>query len=267
MALVLKDGNLVLRDTSALYEGGRVEVGLRVDARPAEPTFAFELEAFNVNLTTLMSQVEPDTDFAGLLDLSIDLRTRGDTGPPFMSNLAGHAAAMLRDGTVVSKYASAFALSFLRVSVPEFRGGGKVAPVHCLLARFPIKDGVAAAEELHLEGQNITVSGTGEIDLAANRIDLRLTPRVHDPGLVSTAATVDIAGPLNNPKIRPVVSSLGRTALNGVIQNALRPGRAALGRLRRKATAEPDDPCDLIALRRAKGLEGDEVFDPDDPGR
>ena len=135
-------------------------------------------------------------------------------------------------------------------------------PVSCLLALLPIEEGVAEAETLYLEGPRITVTGTGKIDLAGNQLDLRLTPHLHEPGVVSVAATVDIAGPINAPALRPVKRSLAVSAIRGLFRNAfgtpIRPGRALARRFGIGST-ETDDPCDVALVRRKEQREAAEL--------
>lgn len=245
----LDDGDLVLRDVTASYDGGRVEGALRVDARRADPLHTFTLEAFNVDMTTLASQFQQSTDRAGTLDLSINLASRGWTRPEILAGLNGHLGAMLRDGALVDRYSRAFSVSFLRVSVPDFRTGAEAATeVKCLIAFLPVEAGIAEIQKLYLEGANITIEGSGAIDLAGNALDLRLTPHLHEPGLVSVAVTVDISGPMNAPSMRPLRRSLGASLVRGLVSNAMRPKRALGRRLRADSTRA--DPCDLVRLRR-----------------
>ncbi len=119
---------------------------------------------------------------------------------------------------------------------------------------------------MYLEGDNITVTGVGVIDLARDELDLRLTPHIHKPGLVSVAATVDVSGSLTAPRFRALKRSLGASAARALYKNALRPFKAARSLGRRgepEALADVDDPCDVVALNRTQHMatEGVEEID------
>lgn len=266
--LILEDGRLRLRHSGASYEGGEVEVDLKLDASRAEPTWALRAEAYDVEMTKLMSQFERGTESAGLLDVSLNLHTRGATRRDVVSRLGGTAGAMLRDGALVSRGARAFSVNFLRLTVPNLRTGPQgAAPVQCLLAKFQLEGGLATADQLYLEAPDITVVGTGSVDLGRDELAMRLTPKLHEPGLVSVAATVDVSGPIGQPVLHPIKSSLGASAARGVINNVLRPVRAVLDL--RPGQEPAGDPCDAVAgLRRqqieADLLDGGPAYDPED---
>jgi hypothetical protein len=268
--LTLDDGLLGVRRSGGSYEGGEVELELELDASRAEPTWALRAEAYGVEMKKLMSQFERGTESAGLLDVSLDLRTRGATRKDVVSRLGGTAGAMLRNGALVSRGARAFSVNFLRLTIPDFRSDlQSAAPVQCLLAIFKVEDGLAEADQLYLEASDITVVGTGSVDLGRDELAMRLTPRLHEPGLVSVAATVDVSGPIEQPVLTPVKSSLGASAARGLIKNVLRPVRAVLDR---RPGVEPEaDPCDAVAALRRQKMEADlrdggPAYDPEDDG-
>ena len=259
----LERGHLRIDEASADYENGRVSSRFELDVRSVTPKAAFELEAFNVDLTRLMSQLQYHTEYAGMLDLSIDLETEGSTAPEVRSNLRGFFGVMLRNGSIVNQYSKALSFDVLHVSMPSFRPKVNAeAPVHCLLALASIDAGVAEMETLYLEGEKITVTGEGQVDLPNDELALRLTPRLHEPGLVSVAATVDVSGPIGHPIIRPSRRSMVTSALAALYQNAIRPFGALDRMIRgrdRRAFAAAEDPCGLVARQRIRQLKTGEV--------
>ncbi len=257
----LEDGHLQVEDLAADYESGRVGGRFEIDARPQPPRGQLEIEAFNVDLTRLMSQFQESTEYAGLLDLSLKLETEGTTAPEIRSNLQGFFGAMLRDGAIVNRYSKALSFDVLRVSIPSFRVSSDAdAPVHCLLAITPIEDGVLSIDALYLEGEKITINGDGEIDLGRDRLELRLTPRVRKPGLVSVSATVEVSGPIASPVIRPIRRSMVTSAIGAVYRNVMRAPRAIQRAIRGGESLSPaDDPCGLVARQRVLQLRTEET--------
>jgi hypothetical protein len=115
----LEDGSLVVDEFGAGYEEGRVVGSLEIDARPASPRAKLELDAYSIDLTRLIAQFDESTEYAGKVDLLIDLETQGTKVDEVRQNLQGRFAAMLRDGALVNEYSRAFSFNFLRVSVPS----------------------------------------------------------------------------------------------------------------------------------------------------
>ncbi len=262
VAARLEDGHLVVDAFDANYEQGRISGRLGVDARRLSPKARLELETFNVDLTRWTSQFQQNTNYAGLLDLSIHLETLGGTASEIRSNLQGTFGAMVRDGFIVNQYSRAFTFDVLRVSIPSFSlRSSTEAPVQCLLAIVPIKDGIAELETLYLEGEKVTITGAGRVDLARGQLDLMLTPRVHDPGLLSVAASVEVSGSIASPVFRPIRRSMLKSALGAIYQNVVRPV-GAIGRatLRRGPNAvEITNPCGEVARKRISDMMTKEV--------
>ncbi|MBT8405242.1 MAG: AsmA family protein, partial [Gemmatimonadetes bacterium] len=205
----LDNGRLAVDEAIAKYESGGISARLEVDTRDTRPRFSTAIEAFNVDVTRLLAQFREEVERAGQLDLSVELSTTGATAHDFRSNLDGRFGAMLRKGNLVGDYARKFAFNTLRVSVPRLNfGGGEEAAVQCLLVLFPIEAGMAEVDTFYLEGRQVTVTGTGRMDIVRNAYDLLLEPELHEPGLVSVAATVQVVGPLDNPVFQPLAGSM-----------------------------------------------------------
>jgi uncharacterized protein involved in outer membrane biogenesis len=259
----LEKGRLVLSELGAEYESGRISGRAELDARRSTPRASIELETFNVDLTRLMGQFQEGTAYAGQIDLSVALDTKGTTVAQARSNLQGVFGAMLRNGSIVNRYSRAFALNVLRISMPTFLPDEQPeAPVRCLLGLARIEEGVAEVDTLYLAAPRITITGEGSIDLAGDEFDLRLTPRFHDPGLVAVAATVDVTGPLAKPDIHPLRRSMVTSALDSLARNATRPVRAlgdVLGLRGGGAEDELEDPCGQVARLRVRQMRTDEV--------
>jgi hypothetical protein len=239
LRLHLDRGELVA-ELASTWEGGSVEARAEVDARMREPKLALRGEIRGMDMTRAMAQVEQETEFAGLVDLVVDLRTAGATAAQLRSNLEGSFVFMIREGTLASEFARRFVVNFTGAVLPGFRAP-EVASVSCGIAAFSIESGVAEVETLLLQSDRIDVVGTGRIDVAGDRYDLRMTPRVRDPGLVSVAVTVDVHGPLADPSYTPVPRTFATSLAQGIATNALRPA-AGLVRLFR-GESERNSAC------------------------
>jgi hypothetical protein len=165
---------------------------------------------------------------------------------------------MLRNANLVGDYAQRFAFNVLRVSVPRFSfEGGEEAPVQCLLVFLPISGGMAKVDTFYLEGRELTVRGTGQMDLVRNAYDLRLQPDLHRPGLVSVAATVKVVGPLDAPVFQPLPGSMFKSAVDGLWRNSLRPLKAIERLVRSSRSGDREEAlgaCDHVVRHRVEQL-------------
>ena len=235
----LHDGRLVI-DLLGSSDGGRLRADLEVDARTPETELALRAEIGGMDLTRLAAQFQEESQAAGLLDLSANLRTRGRTQSELRSNLSGHFQAMLRDGALASEYARRLVRNFVSLTFPTLFVED-AAPVTCARIELEIDGGVASTQTLLIDAPNVTLTGEGQIDIGTNTLDMRLTPRARDPGLLSMAVAVNLTGPITRPSYSPVRRTIATSLARGVIRNAMRPANRVLQPLRGKP--ETEDVC------------------------
>jgi uncharacterized protein involved in outer membrane biogenesis len=240
----LDDGELTIHELETGYETGSAEILFRVDSRTAVPSLAFLGNARGVDLTRFMSQFQENTGHAGLLDLAIEVESRGRSFDEILSQLAGRAEGRLRDGTLASKYGREFMLEVAHLSIPDFRPRAE-SPIDCFAVALDIDGGVAHVETLRVDAPRIIVTGTGNVNLASNAFELRLTPEPRDPSLLSIAATVKVRGPITNPTFRAVRRSLATSATRALVSNVWRPARTLTQPFRRSNAEDGTDDCPL----------------------
>jgi hypothetical protein len=237
ISLRLDDGLLTVAETSLDYTGASVRGEIRVDARTPVPLLALRAEVNGLDIAVLMSQLEEETDSSGVVEATFDLKGRGSSPDEIRSTLEGRFAAATRNWAAAGRYSRMFVRSLAFAFLPSLKLR-EVETFQCLVTDFEIKKGVATARTLVLEGNEVSIHGTGRIDLAREVYDLRLTPTVRDPGLLSVAATVDVSGPLTEPVFTPLARSLATSAVRGLLTNALRPANVLVRPLRGRAESD-----------------------------
>ena len=245
----LEDGRLEIPEFSVGYEAGTVRTQGFVDVSGSRPELALKVEVNAVHLTPLLAQVRQTVEEAGVLDASIDVKSRGNYPIAIRSNLEGTVRLVARDGALAGRYSSAFAKNFVALAVPSILTG-RAPQFGCVVADFEIESGVASVRELLLESEVISVVGSGSIDFRADAFDIVLVPTVHEPGLVSLAAAVDVSGPLAAPVFSPRYTSMPMQAIRGVVSNVLAPGSALIKPFRR---SKDESPCDNLRPVAAPG--------------
>ena len=247
LALVLKDGELIVRDVGAEYKGGRVKAGLVINARSARPRLDLRADIDGVNLGRVIAQLQEDSDLTGSLHAAAELTAHGSTVPDLRASLSGRVGAAVREGTIASEIGRAFVFNLVR-SIWRNRRPPKDAAVHCLLVGLEIDDGVASLRRFLIEAPDARITASGSLDLAGSTIDVRIQARAHNPGLVSVVPSVDVVGPLTDPSIRLVRRSVATSITRGLASNAVRPGSAALKRLGFRSRSARDDVCAAALL-------------------
>jgi len=217
--LRLEDGDLVVSDAGARYQGGDLTANLHIDARTPLPKLKARLQTRNLNIARVASQFLEDSNYSGILDVDLELRATGSTFYSHRRSLHGNITASMRDGNAASRIAREFVVNLSEIVFPDFLGK-REPTIGCAIVDLEIEDGIASVRTLLLRGQKLGVVGTGEIDLVEGRYDLHVVPKMKNPGILSVAPEVEITGPLDDPEFHPMkrtlISSFGR----GLFHNA-----------------------------------------------
>jgi uncharacterized protein involved in outer membrane biogenesis len=75
------------------------------------------------------------------------------------------------------------------------------ANVRCGVAHFKAQEGVLAAQTIVFDTDNVLITGTGEVDLGSEIVDLSLTGRPKKLRLFRIKAPIVIEGTLRKPKV------------------------------------------------------------------
>jgi uncharacterized protein involved in outer membrane biogenesis len=239
----LRGGLLTIPDAHLVWEGGTVQGQVRIDARTPTPSLGLSAEVSGLDVARLMSQLEEGTDAGGVIKGWANLTSSGSSRDEIRRALTGRFAAATQHWAAAGQFSNLFVRELAFAFLPSLRlPSTPIFP--CLLTDFEIDDGVATVRTLVLQGDGVTIDGSGSVDLGREEYDLRLTPTVRDPGLLSIAATVDVSGSLTEPEFRPLTRSLATSAVRGVLSNALRPANVLLRPLR-GGRETVNDACEL----------------------
>lgn len=239
----LEDGRLQIRDLQATWKGGDTHAGLVLDASTPEPKLSLEFELEGLDVEQFVSQAKETTQASGFVDAWVRLESRGQTPNEIRSELAGQLVAVMRDGTAAGKVSRLFARNLIGLTFPSMQLRRSVPLVSCFLASVEIESGIASVSRLEIQGGDITVTGSGTVDLARESYHLELVPRSRRRGIVSVVPVVRVRGPLWEPRVTPVHRTVATSIVEGVISNVVRPARSLLSRFRRGS--DPEFRCVL----------------------
>lgn len=243
----LQDGDLVVEDAGARYQSGDLDFDLRADARTPVPALRMGLRAKGVDIARIASQFRKHAEASGILDAELDLRARGDTLDALRRSLTGRLGLALRDGDLVSRIAREFVLDLATAVFPGLRAKN-VSSIGCGIAHLEIENGLVTVHTLFLKEKDLSVVGTGEVDLVRGLYDLRVVPRTTHPGIVSVAPEVEVTGPLDDPSFHPVKRTLLTSFGRGIMQNVFNAGALLVRPLMPKQEARAEDECRAPSL-------------------
>ncbi len=224
LGLNAANGRLRLHPLSAELFNGRYEGDVQINAAGASPVLSVNESVNGVDLGALAKAMFDRKSITGSINGSFQLTGRGDDLTAIQRSLSGNMSMELLDGAwegtdVWYELRRARAL-FKKEPAPEpeLPARTKFSNVK---ATGPVKDGVFRNDDLFAELPFMQLTGSGSVDLAAAKIDYRMTARILErPEFAQGASETEleefteaviplkITGPLADPKISPDIEKM-----------------------------------------------------------
>ncbi len=250
VSLVLQNGRLALKPFSLKVVGGRLAGELELDAGSAPPPVSLRLSAQDIDYGRLLKDRQITERVSGRLDASAQLRGAGASLRAIAAGLNGRIEVIGGQGRIRNDLLQT-AGAGLRQMLSAWRESDSDLRLNCVVARLPVRDGVATSEAILLDTDAATVAGTGSVDLRSEKPDLKLTPQAKKASLMSLAVPFRIGGTLASPSIGPdpLGTAVGAARVAGLFINPLTVGAAIV--LESETTEK--NPCVAALERPAKG--------------
>jgi len=221
--LTLQDGVLNLSDLLARTSAGEVRGAISLDSRPADPKWSADLAWGGIQLDRFVTArdvavradaggAKPDVGYvSGALGGNAQLKGRGKSTAQLLGSLDGTARLWVRDGTVSHVLVEAAGIDVAQALGVYVKGDDKL-PMQCALAQFDLAGGKVVPEVFVVDTRDTTMLVDGNLSLAAETLDLRLTAHPHDFSPLAPRTPVRLVGTFDDPHVRPEVRPLALRA-------------------------------------------------------
>ena len=249
--------------TASLYNGQQVGSAV-IDTRTTPPTYVVDSKLQNVDANQLLSSVSPlKQTLYGLLSANADAHfTTAAGAQSILPSLTGKVSLNLRDG----KIANVDLLHELATIAQFQRTASAVEPftqVVQLTGDFDISNGVARTNNLNAVIVAGTVAAQGVVDLAHQRLNLRLTAALSQAfsqsvggtnigGFLNTALAnnqgelvipVLVTGTFRQPTFAPDLESVAQMKLQNLVPSVNDPSGLTNGILGQIFRGKPTAPA------------------------
>ncbi len=216
--------------------GGQGSGRMVVNARGATPSFAGNFDVGSVRAQPLSADLLKHDNLLGVGSFKLDFTATGSSQAAIMNTIDGSGGFDLADGALkgvniaglvraVGEFQEGFNPAALQRAVAEARGPTQQTDFSEFLSNFSIADGLVTAPAITLNGPYLKMNGAGTVNLAAQTIDLRLSPTgtstMDGDGGKAVTVPVRIGGTFSKPTIGIDAESLARTGLQRTLQNVL----------------------------------------------
>ncbi|MDJ0947037.1 MAG: AsmA family protein [Kiloniellales bacterium] len=192
----LQDGRLTVEPITVEVPGGKIEVGFALE--PSENDISLEARAKvdGFDYGVLARRIDPDSTTGGLLNLDVDVRTRGPELAEVMGGAEGHIDFAVWPKDLNAELFDLWAVNLFTSVLPSL--DSEVSKVNCLVGRFRLEDGVMRPTALLVDTSRIQASADGTIDFKKNSIDFRAAPRSKRPEMFSAQTPIRVRGRLED---------------------------------------------------------------------
>lgn len=209
--LKLADGVLHIAPLQLVFEQGVTQLEFKMDTRETAE-FSLQLQADNLILGQLISQIQSEVPVKGKANLLLDVSSKGHSAHALASNLSGSLRFELEEASIPSQYIEFLSVDVLGWVVRQSRLKEVYTRLDCIMMDFDIEQGLASSQLLLAGGPNLFVNGVASVDLGEESIDMVLLPR-QKKNLFSQMPPVKIKGPLKNPVVQALPKKAAATAI------------------------------------------------------
>ena len=237
--ITLQDGVLDLKDLLARTSAGEVQGAIGLDSRPAPPKWNADLRWSGIQLDRFLKARDiavrkdangdkPDIGYiSGALGGNAQLKGEGNSSAKLLASLDGTARVWVRDGTVSHLLVEAAGIDVAHALGVYIKGDDKL-PMQCALAQFDIVNGKVMPEVFVIDTKDTTMLIDGDLSLATESLDLRMTAHPHDTSPLALRTPVKVTGTFDEPHIRPEMKPLVKRGAAAAALSLINPLAALL---------------------------------------
>jgi len=259
--LSLIGGKLVLDPLQFGVAGGKLSARVGLDGTKKPILADVSMSVRGLQLDRLLPTVKMSKANVGRIDGLVELKGQGDSVAGMLASSNGKTSLIVDGGEISHMMMELVEIDLWRMLKLKLQGDAPV-PLRCAVADLAVKQGVASINTLVLDTEDTTVTGSGSVDLAHERIDLTLLPMPASP--VSLRSPIYVRGPLGKPSVGPDKTSIALRGAGALALGALNPLLAIAPLV--QSGPGVDSPCGQL-IREAEESEKRNVPAPAAPRR
>ena len=175
--LLAQQGVIRLNTLQGNLFNGKFNSSASLDTTAQQPLLAVKLSTQNIPLEKITQTLEQEVTVTGLLDTSMDLRSRGNSEQAWVDQLNGSIDFALHKGVLLDANLErqlCIGIATLNRKQLAADSGSKDTAFNDLRGSFKIRNGVASNQDLRVAIPGLSVKGKGDIDLRVLSLDYNL---------------------------------------------------------------------------------------------
>ncbi len=218
--LLLQDGVLTLDPLAFGLAGGKLQGVITLDSRKVPLQGNARMQVRGLLLGRLLPTVDLSKNSIGQLNGDIEMTGQGASVGQMLATANGRLSLVAQNGRISRLLMEQSGLHLIEILQLTLAGDQTVG-LRCAVADFSVKGGVMEASALVLDTEVNTLSGSGQVNLGDETLNLTIVPRTKVSSVVALRSPVYVKGTFGQPQ---VALDTGRIVTRGV-------GALALGLL------------------------------------
>lgn len=203
---ITNGGVLLISPATFIYDEGAILLDYTINSLNKPYTASFKMTADDVSVGSSLAHVGAQVPIDGSLNINIDLSTNGQSHADMAANLNGIIEIGMEDMAMPKTIIDLLGVDLFGWVLSSTLGRENKLKLDCGIMRLKAEQGLLTTELLFLDGQSVTVSGEGNVNLREETIDVSIYPKKKNR-FWAKVAPVKVSGPLTSPTGSPVVGA------------------------------------------------------------
>lgn len=226
IAINLQHQTLAVNDLAITL--GNMQINGEIDIKQLLdiPELHINLESQKTNLEQLLAILQNKKYLAGMLSFNTQLNATGSSKQELLSSLNGAGNISITNGSIkgidVERLLSRALAYINKTPQPDETGGRDQTPFSKVSATYKIMNGILTNEDLQLDANRLSATGSGTIDFPKSQIDYTLNAQYSgaaQKNVEDFSLPISISGNLYNPKILPNFGAIAAKYIKKQINN------------------------------------------------
>jgi AsmA protein len=246
--IVLLDRQMSLKPLSFDLAGGKLSAQIVLDSRQQPLRGQAHATLRGMKLQSLLPAAAAGKASIGLVNGEFDVSGQGASVGRMLAGANGRISLVAQNGQISRLLMEQAGLHLLEILQLKLTGDETVA-LNCAVADFSIQAGVMQARALVLDTTVNTLVGDGQVNLAQERLNLRLVPRTKVSSIVALRGPVYITGSFLRPQVTLDGARIATRGAGALLLGLLNPLLALIPLF--EAGPGADSPCGRL-VRQAQ---------------
>jgi len=218
----MQDAVLTLDPLEFGTAGGKLGGTIRLDGRQETIKGDARIRVQSLKLAKLFPTVKVTQASVGDLNGAIELAGTGNSVARLLGSSNGKIGVYMEGGEVSEFVMQLVAINLWGIAKTKL-GGDRQIPIRCVVGDFGVKDGDMQTNALVFDTEIVNVSGSGDINLKTEQLNLTLIPEPKEGSIASLRSPLYLRGSFAHPKPSVDLKSIAARGAGAAAMALLNP--------------------------------------------